>query len=216
MPAVYKLHEEVRQCTACPLRQEAVAPVPPLIGSEYDGVLFVGKAPGKDEDIRGLPFQGPSGEVLDQFLGWCGLNRKQIGITNLVLCHGLDDRDPTRDEVRTCANLWLKRYLAILEPFLVVTMGAPASKHLVGIGSMSADHGKLYWHKGGFWVVPCFHPAAVLHRPELRGELEFDAFQIKSFLENLDQYVQQGKARPNTAELNATRQDSSGLEQGPS
>jgi uracil-DNA glycosylase len=159
-----RLHTQIRACTACPARPEAASPVPGI--GNKTGILFMGRNPGRTEDIEGKPFTGPSGRILDQFLAMCGLTRSDIYLTNTILCHTYKDREPTSQELKTCLGLHFKPLLELIHPYLVVTMG----------------NGTVIKHKAGFYMIPTYHPGAVLYDSSSRSNLVYSATQIRRFL----------------------------------
>lgn len=178
-----ELHTAIRSCVACTARQEAAAPVPG-VGNYESGILFIGRNPGKMEDLDGRPFIGPAGAVLDGFLADCHLTRDDIYLTNLILCHTYKDRKPAAAEIKTCARLHLMKLLVIMKPFLVVTLGGEASEAVGNVKSISVNHGEATRHQSGFWMIPCLHPGAILHDPRYAHQLKYDSTQIRRFMVN--------------------------------
>jgi uracil-DNA glycosylase family 4 len=174
------LHMRIRNCTACSARADAAEPVPGI--GKKTGIVFVGRNPGKNEDIQGRPFIGPSGIVLDQFLAACGLTRDDVYITNIALCHTYEDRELTKQELSTCVKSHFIPVISHLHPYLIVAMGREAAKTIANVTALAKSNGQLIKHKRGFWVIPMFHPASVLYNEASRVQLEYAAMQIKRFL----------------------------------
>lgn len=174
------LADEIRACTACPLHRSAKQAVPGE-GSAESGILFLGEAPGYNEDVQGRPFVGAAGQLLDQLLAGIGLDRTRVFITNVVRHRPPENRDPLPEEVAAC-HVWLERHLAVLKPKVVVTLGRHAMYKFFPGESISRVHGRAR-KKDGITIFPVFHPAAALHQPSLRSELEKDFQALAKFLE---------------------------------
>jgi DNA polymerase len=147
-------------CPACPLaasRNRVVAGVYPP-GAR---VLLVGEAPGAREDAGGLPFVGRSGALLDTVLDAVGLHRGELAVCNVVKCRPPGNRPPRAAEVRTCRP-WLDRQVELIDPAVVVTLGATALRWALGrSGRLSEVHGQPQ-ALGNRLLVPTYHPAAAL------------------------------------------------------
>ena len=174
------LANEIRACTACPLHRSARQAVPGE-GSAESGILFLGEAPGYNEDVQGRPFVGAAGQLLDQLLQGIGLDRSKVFITNVVRHRPPENRDPLPEEVGAC-HVWFERHLAALKPKVVVTLGRHAMYKFFPGESISRVHGRAR-KKDGITIFPVFHPAAALHQPSLRADLEKDFENLAKFLE---------------------------------
>ena len=173
------LATEIRACTACPLHRSARQAVPGE-GSAESGILFLGEAPGYNEDLRGRPFVGAAGQLLDQLLAGIGLDRSKVFITNVVRHRPPENRDPLPDEVAAC-HVWFERHLAALRPAVIVTLGRHAMYKFFPGESITRVHGKPR-RKDGLVIFPVFHPAAALHQPSLRADLVADFSALAAFL----------------------------------
>ena len=174
------LANEIRACTACPLHRSAKQAVPGE-GSAESGILFLGEAPGYNEDVQGRPFVGAAGQLLDQLLAGIGLDRTKVFITNVVRHRPPENRDPLPEEVAAC-HVWFERHLATLKPKVVVTLGRHAMYKFFPGESISRVHGHAR-KKDGITIFPVFHPAAALHQPSLRADLQKDFENLAKFLE---------------------------------
>ena len=174
------LANEIRACTACPLHRSAKQAVPGE-GSAESGILFLGEAPGYNEDVQGRPFVGAAGQLLDQLLAGIGLDRTKVFITNVVRHRPPENRDPLPEEVAAC-HVWFERHLATLKPKVVVTLGRHAMYKFFPGESISRVHGHAR-KKDGITIFPVFHPAAALHQPSLRVDLQKDFEALAKFLE---------------------------------
>jgi len=180
-----KIASEIRMCAECPLAAERRRAVPGE-GAVAAGVVFVGEAPGYWEDVKGLPFVGSAGRVLDGLLEWISLSRKRVFITNVVKCRPPENRDPKPLEIATCTSLYLNRQIGLIKPKIVVTLGRHSTAYILSkagfenVDSIAEFRGKVYsvgFYGLAFVVVPMYHPASVLHNPRYRDALESD-FQL--------------------------------------
>jgi uracil-DNA glycosylase family 4 len=145
-------------------------------------LLLLGEAPGQDEDRIGRPFVGSAGRILDKLLVEVGLVREAAYVTNTVLCHPPKDRNPSSDEVDGCAA-FLDGQLALIQPQVIVTLGAIPLRRLLGRNrEVERDHG-LPHQLGTAVVVPTFHPAALHWRAGRRDACLRDLRVAKSLLE---------------------------------
>lgn len=190
------LEAEIRACTACPLRQEASAPIPGK--GPLSPIVIVGQNPGADEDLAGEPFIGKSGRLLDGWLSKVGISRAKAYVTNVVLCHTLSNRAPTRTEAAVCAKRHLVPMLTTLKPRVVVTLGLVASQALLGAKWKMSAHGLVHPHVLGFDVLPTYHPAATIYAGGLKAQWEFDAIQLRRLLES---YRHQDKEEAQNAQV---------------
>lgn len=164
--ALLALRAEARGCTACPLRAGAVQPVVSQ-GPAAAPVLVIGEAPGPADDLTGLPFSGPSGELLWRVLGAVGLGPLDVYLTNAVKCRPPRPRLMGVAERETCTALWLVREAALLRPRAVLALGNTALQATLGLSGITAHRGR--WHRyappGAGWaapLMPMFHPAYLL------------------------------------------------------
>jgi DNA polymerase len=156
-----ELAAEAAGCTRCPLaatRTQVVFGV----GDPDADLMFVGEAPGRDEDLRGEPFVGRSGQLLDRLLAEeVGIGRERVYIANVVKCRPPDNRDPRPDEIASCRP-YLDRQVALIAPTVVVTLGNFATRLLLDTDrGITTLRGSSY-PMGDATLVPTFHPAAAL------------------------------------------------------
>jgi len=186
-----KIASEVRACIKCPLWQSRRSAVPGE-GNIEAAVVFVGEAPGYWEDVKGLPFVGAAGKVLDSLLEEIGLPRQTVFITNVVKCRPPDNRAPRPMEIETCTSLYLNRQISLIRPKIIATLGRHATAYVFStagfkkIESISGFRGKVYKMKVfrvSVNVFPMYHPASVLHNPRYRDELERDFQLLKTELQ---------------------------------
>jgi len=186
-----KIAEEVKVCVKCPLWQSRRNAVPGE-GNIEAAVVFVGEAPGYWEDVKGLPFVGAAGKVLDSLLEKIGLPRENVFITNVVKCRPPANRAPRPREIATCTSLYLNRQISLIRPKVIATLGRHSTAYILSktgfekVESITRLRGKFYDLKFlnlSVAVVPMYHPASVLHNPKYRDELERDFQLLKTGLQ---------------------------------
>ncbi len=182
--------EKIRVCVECPLwenRKKAV----PGDGDVDASVVFVGEAPGYWEDVKGLPFIGAAGKVLDALLGKIVLHRESVFITNVVKCRPPGNREPRPQEIATCTSLYLDHQIRLIEPRIIVTLGRHSTVYVLSkagfenVDSIGGFRGKVYpveFEELRVAVLPMYHPASVLHNPRYRNDLESDFRLLESLL----------------------------------
>jgi DNA polymerase len=143
--------------------------------------MLVGEAPGAQEDLRGEPFVGAAGRLLDSLLEGIGLRRDEVFITNVIKCRPPGNRDPEEAEVRACAR-YLDAQIATIAPAVIVILGRHALARLLPAhGPISRVHGSPV-DLGGRTYVPVYHPAAALHNPHLEKDLRADFEAVRDVL----------------------------------
>ncbi len=175
MSVLSEIAAEVRVCTLCELSQSRTNAVPGA-GPEDADVFFIGEAPGRHEDEKGLPFVGASGQFLTQLIRRAGFEREEVFITNVVKCRPPGNRDPMPDEMAACAP-YLDRQIAAIDPLVIVTLGRFSMSRYFPNERISRIHGQPKKF-GRRTVVPMYHPAAALHQNALRGAIEEDFDQL--------------------------------------
>jgi DNA polymerase len=153
------------------------------VGNADADIVFVGEAPGKNEDLQGEPFVGAAGKFLNEMLAMIGLERKDIYITNIVKYRPPNNRDPLPDE-KTAFLPFLQKQLDIIKPKLIVMLGRHSMESLLPGLKISQVHGQPK-RKDGLVYLPLFHPAAALYNGELRQTLIDDFARIPLILEKL-------------------------------
>lgn len=166
------LQAQVAACRRCPLCEGRTNTVFGA-GNPDARVLIVGEAPGKNEDLQGVPFVGAAGKYLDELLGIAGLARDEVFIANVLKCRPPSNRDPRPEEIQACTP-YLREQTRTINPEFIVTLGNFSTKFIlktdVGITRL---HGTLQ-RAGRFKVFPIFHPAAALYDGSKREALEND------------------------------------------
>ncbi len=180
-----EIAEEVSHCTKCKLhysRQKGV----PGEGPPDAEIVFIGEGPGYHENVQGRPFVGAAGQFLEELLETIGMKREDVFITNVVKCRPPGNRDPEPEELAACKG-YLDRQLETLNPKVVVTLGRFSMARYIANAKISHIHGKPR-RVNGLLVVPFYHPAAALHRPSLRSEIEKDFAKLPGLIENAAQF----------------------------
>lgn len=176
-----EIQRQILSCNRCQLsttRKHAV----PGEGKLDSNVLFVGEGPGEQEDLRGLPFVGAAGKLLDQLIASLGRTRPQVYITNLVKCRPPGNRDPLPEEINAC-HPYLIAQIGLICPRVICTLGRHALHALINpTWSISSVHGRAV-QKDGIFFFPTFHPAAALYHPACKEDLVKDFLQLKTILQ---------------------------------
>lgn len=159
------------RCALCETRHNVVFGV----GNEHADILFVGEGPGEQEDLKGEPFVGPAGKLLDDMLRIIDLSREEnCYICNIVKCRPPHNRDPLETEQEACIG-YLRNQVALVKPKMIVCLGRIAAKRLIDPDyRITRQHGQ-WVEKGGMWMTAIYHPSALLRdvtkRPETFGDL---------------------------------------------
>jgi uracil-DNA glycosylase family 4 len=171
----------------CELKKTATQPVPGA-GNPDAEIVFIGEAPGKNEDLKGIPFVGAAGKFLDEMLGEIKLERKDIYITNIVKYRPPNNRDPEPEEKAACRE-WLMEELNLIAPKLIVFLGRHAMNNFFPAEQISKAHGKLLIKS--FKDVPTkffyalYHPAAALYDGSMRETLMADFKKLPKVLKEI-------------------------------
>jgi uracil-DNA glycosylase family 4 len=148
------------------------------IGNPNATLMFIGEAPGRDEDLSGIPFVGRAGQLLDKVLAAADIARDNVYIGNIIKCRPPNNRTPLTSEIDACMP-YLARQLQCIKPSIICTLGLPATHTLLGVrGSMGSLRGKIYM-AGDIVVVPTYHPAAALRDPRYKKPIWEDFLIVK-------------------------------------
>jgi len=184
-----RISSEVRICTRCDLYKERKIAVPGE-GPADARVMFIGEGPGAQEDLTGRPFVGSAGKLLTELLGSIGLDRSSVFITNIVKCRPPNNRLPRKTEIETCVSLYLQPQIRIINPKIIVPLGTPAIKTLMGDDySARSVHGKVFRKEGRFFL-PLFHPAAALYDVRLKDTMFEDVKMLRELLDGREVVAQ--------------------------
>jgi len=178
--AFSELYQEIADCPNCPLARTRTQTVPGA-GPASAQLMFIGEGPGAREDEQGLPFVGPAGRFLDDLLDSIGLSRETVYICNVVKCRPPGNRDPEPEEIAECRP-FLDRQIEILDPKVIATLGRVSMARWFPGTTIGRVHGKPKPVDGRL-VVPMYHPAAALHRGDLRSVIEADFARLPTLLE---------------------------------
>ena len=184
-----EIREEVINCKKCSLYKTRNYPVIGE-GNHEAKIMFVGEAPGLQEDRTGRPFCGAAGKILDELLNSIGLKREEVYISNLLKCRPPQNRDPQKEEITSCAP-YLERQIEIIGPRIICPLGRYSMKFLMEkfglkneIQPISKIHGKVFEVKNLFWnikIIPLYHPAVATYNPNMKKILERDFQVLKRF-----------------------------------
>lgn len=177
---------EVVGCLLCKLSRSRKNAVPGD-GQTSAKIIFIGEAPGKNEDEKGRPFIGVAGRILDEALQKAGIERSQVFITNIVKCRPPGNRIPEDDERAACRP-YLDRQISLIAPRIICILGATAYSSILGGKSITQNRGKIIKRKGQKYLIT-IHPAAAIYNKNLRHALEDDLSSLSQEIkkmENLD------------------------------
>lgn len=168
MSAWEELKQECLNCQACTLC-ETRTQVVFGVGDPNAEVLFIGEAPGANEDRQGEPFVGRAGKLLDDMMAMIGLKRSNIYITNSVKCRPPENRDPMNTEKDACRG-YLRRQVKLMKPKIIVCLGRISAMELIREDfRISQEHGQFF-EKNGVLMMALYHPAALLRNPNLKPQ----------------------------------------------
>jgi len=162
------LYERVRACDMCPLARTRTNAVPGE-GPLDAAVMFIGEAPGMNEDKQGRPFVGQAGQFLEELLAAAGLTRDEVYICNVLKCRPPSNRDPLPGEIAACKD-YLDEQIDLIDPAVIVTLGRFSMGRYFPGQTIGRIHGRAV-ERDGRYYVPMYHPAAALHQQSLRQTL---------------------------------------------
>jgi uracil-DNA glycosylase family 4 len=178
-----KIASEVIGCPLCKLsrsRRNAV----PGDGQLSSKIMFVGEAPGKNEDEQGKPFVGAAGMILNQALEKAGIKRAEVFITNVVKCRPPGNRVPENDERSICRQ-YLDRQISLIEPKIICILGSTAYSSILGGKSITKNRGKIMERNGQKYFLT-IHPAAAIYNKNLRSVLNNDLFLLSKEIKKME------------------------------
>ena len=182
MSEIDDVRNRVVSCVNCNLSKTRTNAVPG-IGNVKSDVIFVGEAPGRNEDLQGKPFVGTAGQILSEALEFAGFTRDQVYITNVVKCRPPNNRQPITEERNACRQ-YLSEELNIIKPKIVCILGNTAYSSLLDGSEITKNRGKLVENNGQLYFVTV-HPAAVIYNPGLRQVLKDDFVFLSQTLDKL-------------------------------
>jgi uracil-DNA glycosylase len=175
------IRDDLGDCTRCVLHKQGRKQIVFGVGNPQTDLMFIGEAPGADEDQQGEPFVGRAGQLLTNMIKAMGLSREQVYIANIIKCRPPGNRTPERDECETCSP-FLMRQIAAIKPKVIVALGAVAAKTLLAMNSSMAQlRGQWYDFRPagvksndpnwtGAKLAVTYHPAFLLRDPRQKGE----------------------------------------------
>lgn len=176
------LREEIGDCKRCKLSKQRKKIVFGE-GNPRASIMFIGEAPGNEEDIQGRPFVGEAGQLLNRLINKMGFKREDVYIANIVKCRPPFNRDPEEDEIKTCYP-FLKRQIEIISPHIIVSLGRISAWTLLQTKiPITRLRGKFYEYEG-IPLMPTFHPAYLLRNPKDKWLVWSDMQQVLGKLKN--------------------------------
>ena len=166
--------EACENCELCKTRTNCVFGV----GNKNADILFVGEAPGEQEDLSGTPFVGRAGQLLDKFLYAIDIKREDVYIANILKCRPPKNRDPKPEEEDACIG-FLREQVALINPKVIVCLGRISAMRLIKPDfKITQEHGQ-WFKKGNYLMTAVYHPAAVLRDPRKKEDMLEDMKKIK-------------------------------------
>src|SRR5688500_6239461 len=182
---LHAIRDDIGECVRCKLCTLGRKQIVLGVGNPNADLMFVGEAPGRDEDIQGIPFVGRAGQKLTQIIEAIGLTRDDVYIANVIKCRPPENRNPEPDEVEQCEP-FLFRQIDTIKPKVIVALGTFAAKSLLKTNeSISRLRGRVYDYRGAK-LVPTFHPAFLLRNPACRREVWEDMKKVRALLNGED------------------------------
>jgi DNA polymerase len=177
------IRADIGECTRCKLHAQGRTQIVFGVGSPAATLMFVGEAPGGDEDIQGIPFVGRAGQLLTKIIEAIGLRRDEVYIANVIKCRPPGNRNPEPDEVSTCEPFLFQQIDAI-GPRVIVALGTFAAKTLLQTTDpISRLRGRVFDYRGAK-LVPTFHPAFLLRSPDRKRDVWDDMKKVRALLQD--------------------------------
>jgi DNA polymerase len=181
--ALRLVREDIGECTRCKLCTLGRHTIVFGVGHPRARLMFVGEAPGADEDMQGEPFVGRAGQLLTKIIEAMGLRREDVYIANVIKCRPPNNRNPEPDEVATCEP-FLFRQIDIIKPRVIVALGTHAAHALLKVDTpISRIRGVVHDFRAGSKLVPTFHPAFLLRSPERKRDVWEDMKKVRALLD---------------------------------
>ena len=181
--ALAAVRSDIGDCTRCKLHTLGRRQIVFGVGNPEADLMFVGEAPGADEDVQGEPFVGRAGQLLTKIIEAIGLTREDVYIANVIKCRPPGNRNPEPDEVEQCEP-FLFRQIEIIKPKVIVALGKFAAQTLLRtLDPISRLRGRVYDYRGAK-LIPTFHPAYLLRTPSSKREVWEDMKVVRSLLQS--------------------------------
>lgn len=178
------LEARCRACTACPLGASKTNTVFGT-GNRHASLMFVGEAPGEQEDRTGVPFVGKAGQLLDKFLFAVDIPREEVYIANILKCRPPNNRDPESSEEDACIG-YLREQFRLIRPKVLVCLGRISAMRLIKPDfRITREHGH-WFYKGGIWMTAVYHPAALLRDPIKKEDMLRDMMAVREKLGEME------------------------------
>ncbi len=175
------LRNDIGDCTRCKLHRLGRTQIVFGVGNPDADLMFVGEAPGQEEDLQGFPFVGRAGQLLTKIIEAIGLRREDVYIANVLKCRPPQNRNPEPDEVASCQP-FLRRQIAAVRPKVIVALGSFAARTLLNTEeSISRLRGRVYEHEGAK-LVATYHPAYLLRSPDKKRDTWEDMKKVRELL----------------------------------
>ena len=172
------LQQQVQECHGCAL-QECRTHVVFGEGNVNADIMFVGEGPGREEDAQGRPFVGPAGQLLDKMLAAIAMRRDDVYIANIVKCRPPQNRVPMDEEAQACLP-YLRGQTGLVKPRIIVCLGATAAKYIYDPNVRITKERGIWKEKKGVWILPTYHPAALLRDPDKKREAWEDLQKLRA------------------------------------
>jgi uracil-DNA glycosylase family 4 len=178
---LHSIRADIGDCTRCKLCSLGRRQIVFGVGNPHADLMFVGEAPGRDEDIQGVPFVGRAGQKLTQIIEAIGLKREEVYIANVIKCRPPENRNPEPDEVAACEG-FLFRQIDSIKPKVIVALGTFAARSLLKTDEpISRLRGRVLDYRGAK-LIPTFHPAYLLRNPSCRRDVWEDMKKARALL----------------------------------
>ena len=179
-----EVRAEIGDCTRCKLHTLGRSQIVFGVGNPQADLMFVGEAPGADEDIQGVPFVGRAGQLLTKIIEAIGLRREDVYIANVIKCRPPQNRNPEPDEVEKCEP-FLFRQIDVIKPKVIVALGKFGAQTLLRtLEPISRLRGRVFEYRGAK-LIPTFHPAYLLRNPSSKREVWEDMKLVRKLLAEL-------------------------------
>ncbi len=177
-----ELYQKIKNCKRCPLYRSRTNLVFGR-GNPNAKLMFIGEAPGKDEDLQGKPFVGAAGKLFEKSLKDVGISLEDVYIANVLKCRPPRNRDPKPEEIAACFP-YLQKQIQIIKPKIICTLGKFSTQTLLNTTQgISSLRGKIFSLEEGRILIPTYHPAACIYRPPLKEQFLKDLMLVKERLE---------------------------------
>jgi DNA polymerase len=181
--ALILVRTDIGDCTRCKLHAQGRQQIVFGVGNPNADLMFVGEAPGADEDVQGIPFVGRAGQLLTKIIEAIELKREDVYIANVIKCRPPGNRNPEQDEVDTCEP-FLFRQIDIIRPKVIVALGKFGAQTLLRTHDpISRLRGRIFDYRGAK-LIPTFHPAYLLRNPSAKREVWEDMKLVKKLLKS--------------------------------